>query len=423
MKPLSILLAALVCVLSLSLANPALADRPAQNPAPATLQPPPLSQIVVELRDGEMIERINARYGTAVVRQIREASVYLLAHPSGASVSQMAQTIGGDPGVLYAEPNQAFKDFEVQQFSLAFDGQYSLAVPNDEAEAIYREQWAVHRTRLPEARTIASGRGATVAIVDTGVAMNHPALSGRFTVAKYDFVDDDGDPSDLPNGVDDDGDGYVDEATGHGTFLAGIVALVAPEASLMPVRALSSDGWGTVYDVAAAIRYAVDNGANVVNVSLGTNHSSRAIERAVDYARARNVVLVASVGNRMPEERTGGILYPARYAGAVAVVATDSDDMKASFSNWGKDADVSAPGATIYSTYWDGGYAWWSGTSMAAAFVSGGAALIKGHQPGWTGDQVASRLASAAVDIDGLNYSQYQGKLGAGRIDFYTALR
>ncbi|MBI2865646.1 MAG: S8 family serine peptidase [Chloroflexi bacterium] len=403
----------LACLLVFFFISPALADKPAGMPAD--------SEVVVKLRDGESIEKLNARFGTSTVRRISGTSIYLLS--TDVSAAQMVETLKGDRSVVQAEENATIKSPEAQQFSLAFDGQYAQATSGDDAPALYKGQWAVARTRLAQAQTLATGRGTTVAILDTGVDLAHPALAGRLTAARWDFVDGDGDPSDLPNGVDDDGDGYVDEATGHGTFLAGIVALVAPEAALMPVRILDSDGTGTVFNLAAGIRYAVDHGADVVNVSLGMNRSSHVVEDGVDYAHAKNLTLVASGGNRSPKERSGSVLYPARYANAVAVAATDSDDLKASYSNWGKETDLSAPGSGIYSTYWNGGYAWWSGTSMSAAFVSGGVALVKGLHPDWTGDAVVSRLTHAAVNIDQLNYTQYRGKLGAGRIDFYAAVR
>ncbi len=194
---------------------------------------------------------------------------------------------------------------------------------------------------------------------------DHPDLAGK--VIRGDHVDNDWDPYD---------------GNGHGTHTAGIAAAVtnnargiagmAPEATIYAVRVLDESGSGTLQNVANGIIHAADNGADVINLSLGSPNDSITLKEAVDYAWNKGVVVVAAAGNDGSAQPT----YPAYYSDAIAVAATDSDESKASFSNYGNWVDVAAPGVNIYSTYTDGGYASLSGTSMATPHVAGLAGLL-----------------------------------------------
>lgn len=246
--------------------------------------------------------------------------------------------------------------------------QYIDATGNPASVLFYR-QWALTKIHLLQAHKTTQGQGITIAIVDTGIDLDHPALAHLLTPG-YDFVDGDTVPDDAINLVDDDSDGLVDEGAGHGTHVAGIVALVAPEAQLMPVRVLNSEGSGYYFDVVAGIVYAVDHGAQVINLSLSGTEDEALLRKAVDYAWSSGAIVVAAAGSYQVE-------YPARYAGVIAVGATDAQDHVAEFSDFSADEiTVFAPGVSIYSTFLNGEYAWWSGTSMAAPFISGTAALL-----------------------------------------------
>lgn len=381
-------------------------------------------EVVVTLKAGASIAAVGARYGTSVVEQLPGTTIYLLRLPAGLSVEQALKQMQGDRDIQSAEPDYSIRDPEAQQFSLAFDGEDALPDDNfgNNLDARYLGQLAVARIGLPQALTRTRGAGVVVAVLDTGVDASHPALAGRILTG-WDYVDGDADPSDLPNGRDDDGDALVDESAGHGTFMAGIIALVAPDARILPLRVLDSDGRGSVFRLARAIMYAVDNRVQVINLSLSRQRDIQLLEDAVSYAVAHNVVVVAAVGNRRLDDHSGSVLYPAAYPAAVAVAATDGDDLKAAFSNWGKETDLSAPGTSIYSTYLNHGYAWWSGTSSATALVAGGMALLRAEHPGWSASQVIGRLKETAVNIDALNYRDLRGKLGAGRINLDAATR
>lgn len=232
--------------------------------------------------------------------------------------------------------------------------------------------WGVRKIRLDKIFRDASGVGITVALLDTGADLDHPLLRNHLTTG-YDFVDDDDWPDDEPDGIDDDEDGRTDEGSGHGTHIAGIIAMVAPAAKVMPVRVLNSDGGGTLFDIVRGLVYAVEQGADVVNMSFSAVDNSPLLSAAVQFALNRDVVLVAAAAGE-----DGYLEFPAAYDGVIAVGATKNDDAVTDFSeSYASEVDVFAPGEWIFSTYLNGGYAWWSGTSMAAPFVAGGAALLR----------------------------------------------
>lgn len=234
-------------------------------------------------------------------------------------------------------------------------------------------------------RTVSRGAGTIVAILDTGVDQAHPTLAGRL-VAGFDFVDMDDDPGEV-------GTYGQDPAYGHGTHVAGIVVLTAPEASLMPVRVLDRHGVGNIWVLAEAPIYPVDpdnnpatpDGANVINISLGTLRPTNLLAEIVaevtcghgaqdadeddedgrcSDAAGYNVVVVAAAGNR----GTAIAEYPAaeQQPGLLAVAASTQGDELADFSSYGAWVSVAAPGANILSSVPGGGYGTWSGTSMAA---------------------------------------------------------
>ncbi|MGQ0723552.1 MAG: S8 family serine peptidase, partial [Candidatus Eiseniibacteriota bacterium] len=263
------------------------------------------------------------------------------------------------------------------------------------------------------ANIVATGAGTLVAIVDTGVDLSHPDLAAVVRADGWDFVDGDADPADVEDGTDNDNDGTIDEAAGHGTHIAGIVHAVAPDAEMLPLRVLDSDGVGTVFDVARAVRHAAAAGADVINLSLGFEGYSRVVDWAVQMAHDADVVVVASAGN---DGRYNTTHFPANLAGVINVAAVNADDLKAPFSNFGPEVALSAPGVGIISTYLFHGYASWSGTSMAAPFITGAAVIVRETSPASSADAVRSSITRAASrpDHGGL---PYEGLLGAGRVD------
>ena len=213
-------------------------------------------------------------------------------------------------------------------------------------------------------------------MIDTGIQVEHSEFGGpsKFTTG-YDFVDMDQNPNDVGDGRDNDFDGEADETVGHGTHVAGIVALAAPDAKIMPIRALDTEGRGTTFGIAKAIKFAVRNDADVVNLSLGSSQESDLLEELIgdDDDDAGKTVFVAAAGN----DGNSIEQFPAAEEGAIAVASVDSEKKKSDFSNFGRWVTVAAPGTDIHSPFPTSRYATWSGTSMATPFVAGQAALIK----------------------------------------------
>ncbi len=386
-------------------------------------------QVVVKLDPGTgaTVEDINRDYGTTTLdRLLGSGGIYLLKLPGGSDTEDLARTLNSDTRLVYAEPNFTTGAPEGGARTKGYPG--GTAEPSPDP-APYRTQYAIEAMALSCAQSVGSGSGTVVAVLDTGAQLNHPELAGRFTQARYDFVDDDALPEDQPNARDDDGDGEIDEVTGHGTHVSGIVDLTAPDAKIMPLRVLDSDGRGNIFVIAEAFEYAERNGADVVNMSLGSSRKSALLGDVVESeedggeedgeggeggtwsaSSATNMVVVASAGN----ENTSAPRYPAAEPGAIAVASVDEQEAKSSFSNHGSWIDVAAPGSGVYSPYPRDIYAAWDGTSMAAPFVAGQAALIRGDAPSLTPADVENRIESTARFLG--------GGLGAGHADAGASL-
>ena len=201
-------------------------------------------------------------------------------------------------------------------------------------------------------------------------------------------------------------------AFGHGTMVLGLIHVVAPDARLMPLKAFNADGTGSLFDVIRAIVYAVNQGADVINMSLCFDQDSTLLRKAIDFAHSRGVVLVASMGNDGVETSD---VFPAGYPNVLGIAATDNLDILAPFSNYGNDVAYTAPGVNLVTIFPGGHYALVSGTSFASALVSGLTGL--GYSIGNpTSGNINSALDGAAVSLDNLNPA-YLKKLGKGRID------
>jgi subtilisin family serine protease len=287
------------------------------------------------------------------------------------------------------------------------------------APALLDESYAPALLGYTQAQTCETGAGVKIAVLDTGIDAAHPLLAGRIADGGWNALANSAETADAGNGRDDDGDSLVDEMVGHGTHVAGIIAAVAPDAMILPVKVLSSDGAGDAFFIAAGIHYAVDQRVQVINLSLGSTYDSRVIAEAVAEAAEAGVVVVAAAGNASTDRP---IEFPAANAGVISVAATDAADLKSSFSNFGAQVDLSAPGVDIASALPGGQIGTWSGTSMSAPFVSGTAALVAQAHPSWSAPQITTRLLRTSSDLDTLN-PDFAGELGAGRLDVDAAVR
>ena len=318
-------------------------------------------QFVVALAPGADASRLAAEYG-AVLLDVQQGFAVL--EPQPGEIVDLPLLLKTDARVLATEGNQIAMVAEARQRSWAFDDGFGSA-------QTCTKQTAVTSLNLAAAHEVSRGGGVR--------DPSHPLFAGRIA-GGWDFIDNGRDPTDVASRVDADGDGVADGAYGHGTHVAGIVVLTAPQASLLVVRVLDSEGRGDVKSVAAGIRWAVANGARVINLSLGLLQQSSAIDIALAEAQVRGVVCVASAGNwgaEYPQE------YPAMSPRVISVAATDAENRPAVFTSFGETVDVCAPGVAIRSAYPGGRYLLWSGTSMAAPFVSGAAALLVGLHPDW----------------------------------------
>ena len=384
-------------------------------------------QIVVKLAPGVGIGDLNLRsYGLEVEERFLDQTntgIYLLSATDGASALSKLKAIAANPLITYAELNYLSDAPEADARHRAFPaGDATPTTRNYSRDASYPDS----ALNLTAAQLISKGEGTTVAVLDTGAQLEHPALKARFAgVPKYDFVDDDTDPSEPRLAKTQ--QQRSQEVVGHGTHVAGIVKLVAPQASIMPLRVLDKEGYGTTFHVAEAIAYADANGADVINLSLGTASWSRLLREKVDSAISHGVVVVAAAGNYnslQPQYPASNFLPAALDKdGLLAITSVSAAAKKSDFANYGKWVDIVAPGEEILSTYPVGKYAYWSGTSMATPFVSGEAALIHSVANSLGPGGVEERIRLGTNCVDQKNKLVYWGMLGAGEPDVEASLR
>jgi serine protease len=335
------------------------------------------NEIVIDLRDDttDQDEReLEAMLGGLDLRLNSvhaEDERIFIAETSATGMESLLSRIEGDPRIESAEPNYYYE---------------ALLVPNDPK---WEAQWSFRMVDAPNAWELATGKGVTVAVIDTGVAYeNHKRfrtvedLRGTGFVKGYDFVND----SD-----------HANDDHGHGTHVAGTIAQttnngvgvagLAHEAKIMPLKVLNKSGFGTAADIADAIRFAADEGAQVINMSLGGGPRSLVMQSAVAYARKKGLVVVCAAGNT----GRGRVEYPAAYPGSFAISSVGPTKELAFYSSYGKEIAVAAPGGdkrkgdqggilqnTIEPRKVDqtDGYLYFQGTSMAAPHAAGIAALV-----------------------------------------------
>ncbi len=333
------------------------------------------------------------------------------------------------PDVAWAEPN------------------YALPIhfyPND---SLYVQQWSLETLDMPQAWNIEQGSAQIiVGVIDTGIDYLHPDLQGQLWINAPEDINNNGrfDPGDI-NGIDDDGNGYIDDVIGwdftdapdfpdngdyldpdndpmdeypggHGTPVAGIIAAktnntigisgIAPNVKVMALRAGTASGYLEEDDVAEAIIYAVQNGCKIINMSFGDVVFSYLLKEAVDYGYQNGVLFVASAGN----SGNNTLQYPASYDETISVGATDINNNLASFSSFGSKIDLVAPGQDILSTSRDASYGNYNGTSFSAPIVSGVLALLWSQHPQNSAQSIEATLLTGCQDLGFPGWDQYYGQ-------------
>ncbi|MGW6301916.1 S8 family serine peptidase [Peribacillus butanolivorans] len=315
--------------------------------------------------------------------------------PKGETTDNLIEELEDQKNVEYAEPNYLFKKMES---------------PNDPA---YIDQWH-HKTLGTQAawtKTMGS-KEMVVAIIDDGIDRNHEDLKGKID-HPYDAVRNR--KNIVPVGE-------------HGTHIAGIIAGsanndlggtgVAPNIKIMPINVFNGK-YADTADIIEAIHYAVQQGADIINMSLGETSYSEALNKAVQEAYNKGLLIVAAAGNEGDMGKSVQRVYPAAFSHVISVAATDSKDKRTSYSNYHSTVDIAAPGDYILSTLPNNRYGWMSGTSMATPMVAGVAALIWSNEPKLTKYEVEYRLYDSAIDLGTKGKDIYYGN---GRVNAKKAL-
>lgn len=370
-------------------------------------------ELVVRFKQGlagEITKKIIQAFGMVKVKDSVKAGAFTVFKKGkyAGQITELMQKLLTEAGIL-----------EVERNGMA----YAFGVPNDQ---YYQYQWHMTKIGMENAWDVNTGANVTVAVIDTGVKQSLPDLANTTFVAGYDFVNNDNDPTD---------------DQGHGSHVAGTIAQstnnsigctgVAYNAKIMPLKVLSAQGTGSTSDIADAIYWAADNGADVINLSLGGSSSSSTMENAVNYAWNKGVVVVCAAGN----DNVSTPFYPAAYANCISVSATDYNDNRASYSNYGSTIDIAAPGGDSGDNNGDGyddmvlqntigsngdGYYFMAGTSMAAPHVAGVAALIKSANSSLSNSDIKNILYNTAKDIGAAGKDN---QFGYGLVDAYAAVQ
>ncbi len=366
-------------------------------------------------------------------RQIHLLSYGLSGNQGTADVEATLATLIANQTILWGELNYGAQTAEGKTDSLWVS---QLTIGNDQ----YENQYAFNLIGRDLAHATSRGYGTVVAVLDTGIDATHPVLAGRVLPGGLSLVGTLSPNVEIIDGVDSDNDGNPAEMHGHGTFVAGLIAGVAPDAKLLSVRVLDDDGYGDLFRITKAMFWAIDQRVDVINMSLGSTYKGQGAEDAAFEAEQLGIAIVAAAGNQNLEKPRE---YPACDNHVVGVASTNWIDLKAPFSNYNDRLALSAPGDTltfasgladptraIVSAVPGGGYAFWEGTSLSTALVSGTIALVRAQHPQWptatvpTGQIVATVLAtigSTSAPLDGDNPA-YEGLLGIGRIDAGAAV-
>lgn len=407
------------------------------------------TNFIVKMKQGGSIRQLNKDQGTETIRQIPNTRIYLIHADDD---DKALRKILRNSNVEDAEVDRRFRLNStaslldprlVQEMVSMLDPHTVTTFNGSTVLKAYAEQIAVRLVRADLVRSISTGAGTHVAFMDTGVDFHHQALKpwldpGVDALSHRTASEFEGLSQEMISMLDQEMVSMLDPEMismldpemvsmldgrchcryfGHGTLVAGLIHLVAPDARLVPIKAFDANGYTTIFSIVEGVYWAIGQDIDVLNLSFSTEADSDILHKAIDDAKAGGIAVVASVGN---DSHGGRDLYPAAYGTVYGVAATDSNDRLASFSNYGKSVSVTAPGAFVISTFPGGRYAAVWGTSFSAPLVSGAVAVIasgRGH-----GQSDSALVVTTADFIDNLNPG-FERKLGKGRINVHQALK
>lgn len=313
---------------------------------------------------------------------------------------QYLEKLDRDPGIVWAE-----QDGKVSVPEAVGQKGGSIPVIGDRTTLYARNGQMLQQIGWNSALAFSSGRSVTLAILDTGLSPHQTGLWSK-VISSANFVET-GQPFDVPLGEDTNGNGFADEAVGHGTMVAGVADQIAPKVNFAVARVADSDGFATAWSIIEGLTFAVNSGAEVANISLGTPDHIKALESAMQWCTEKNLTVVAAIGNSGANKAA----YPGKIEQVICVAGLNPNGTKAPFSNWDHSCDASAPATGIFSQDWTGKLGLWSGTSFAAPMVSAAIADCLRRTGTVLPKLWTNYLSESGLNINSLN-PHYRGQLG-----------
>lgn len=356
------------------------------------------TNLCVNVVAGTNTTTLGNQYTLSVMEVSADGRWVLYGAGTNARANEVYTDMGSNSSVISREVTPAA--------SLAGKGS-TIPVLGGRASSIYLNQSFLDSINYQPTLAASSGRTVRVAILDTGLAATVGADIRNKVVAETNLVDNTSIALDAAIGLNSNHDGILDGEVGHGTMVASIINTVAPQAELIVVRISDSDGQTNSWDIMKGVQFAIDNGAEVINMSFGSLEKSPLIKQAVAYAESHGAVVVSGVGNSNTEES----YYPAKISTVISVAAVNPDRTKSSFSNWAGSVDVAAPGYSIATEYLTGLLGQWEGTSFSAAYVSGIISDCLRRRSAATPQTVRKALRKSGVKVDTSN-PDFVKKLG-----------
>lgn len=339
-------------------------------------------QIIVKVKSSKQIDDIALDYNLIVSDSIYVKKTFLLNIPDDRELSVVIDLLNDDKRVLNVSENATVGLPEVFQISQGFPDE-NRPVFNLGVEPInFYEQSGNYSIGIDSAQVLSKGEGVVVAVIDNGLAIEHPLFEEANIVFYHDYITGNNNQNINPPNTD------------HGTFVTGLILLTAPECTIMPIRAFDENGISDQFTLTKSINWAINHGADIINLSFGTSILDEPLMEAFEDAHDNGIIMVAASGN----DSSNVPLYPASLDHVIAVGSVNAHDSVSVFSNYGAHLDLVSPGESVYSAL-SGEYEWgtWSGTSFAAPFVTGTIALMQELNDSYSHEEISDHLRNTTT--------------------------